>query len=236
MRLLRSIIMAAIAVAVGLVGMLTPAKAAECIAYQIQIDVLAESTLAPSVQNTVNQILVLRREGYRNNPYEIFFLFPGDPNSPNSQVTPGSLEVLTNSRFARNPGIAAAAIDLADTDTIQDPNGGLVNRFQLIPDNSFQQPQPNVLVVPGAGQHPGGLGGICSLPGLQSLCKDVGNTAVLQSASVVPRTGGDAFILSPDLNQIQGNYQLEGSSLDNSNLRGRHTGQFFGQAVQAFQC
>lgn len=99
MHLLKSILTAV--TIIGLVAMSVAAKAAECITYQIQINVVAESALAPPAQATVNQLLVLRREGYRNNPYEIFFIFPGDPNA---QVTLGNLEVLTNNRFARNPG------------------------------------------------------------------------------------------------------------------------------------
>src|SRR5689334_1662500 len=75
-----------------------------------QFDTIFNATLTgpyTTVQNSVRQPFFVRDQGVRANPFEILIYFPGDANGFGIQV--GTLELMSNSFTARNPGMASAA-------------------------------------------------------------------------------------------------------------------------------
>src|SRR4051812_7024962 len=164
------------------------AVAATCHEYIIIIDSKVSGNFG-SAQNQVEQIAIFRDEGARSNPFEFLIRYPGDMNALN--VRPGAIELMTNSGWARNPGMASARFDLAATQ-----RQGDTYRFQLEQSSAFQMPPPNVIAVPGPGQSSGGLGGECYVPGLQGLCEQMRNSSVLSTTYLVPGKGGGSFRLN----------------------------------------
>lgn len=195
-------------------------------------EAVASSNLSGSTNAPIQtaRTVYFRDAGFGANQFEILILHPGDPNA-SVQVT--DLEIMSNSAFARNPGIAANQIDLAQAWVILGSDGVTpVYQFQLLPDAANIQPQPNFLAVPGQG---GNIGGICNVPGLGNLCGEFGQNPLLQSAYVVARTGSGWFYFPPT-GGIYGELSLQGSSIDNANVQGFYQGRFSGQSAGNFAC
>src|SRR5689334_3550049 len=128
---------------VGLIGSIllstAQAQTASCHVYQVAVQGVttlgdATSTLAEQ-QFSVQEYAVWRQPGFKNNKVEFFLTSNQDLNATGK---PGDIEVMTNTRFARNAGIQAARYDLASV-SIAD-----VVSFQLDSGASYILPSPNV--------------------------------------------------------------------------------------------
>lgn len=202
------------------------AQAATCYRFDIVLDATVSGNYG-TVENRVQEVAVLRDEGVRNNSFELLIRYPGDLNG--ADVRPGTIELMTNSAFARNAGMAGARFDLASARRQGDDF-----RFRLEPSAAFQLPPPNVMAAPGPNQSPGGFGGECLLPGLQGLCEQLRGSAVLGVSYLVPGSGGGSFRLFQD--GIEGEIDVTGHQVDNSNNRGRYRATFEGRLVGRQAC
>lgn len=208
------------------------AHAASCHVYSVNLQGIttigdANYTLAAQ-QFSVSQYAIWRDAGYATHQYEFWLATFQDLNA-SPQV--GYIELMTNSVFARNPGMASARFDLA---TVSVANGAVM--FQMDPAMSFHLPPPNVFIAPGYGSVPGGLGGLCFLPGGGGgLCDLVSGAPILSVSYLVPRTGGGYFYL-PDNRSIAGEVDLIGTGIDNTSFQGRYQAQFSGTYLSSVQC
>jgi len=210
-----------------------PAVAANnCHVYEVTIQGTTSigeggSTLA-SQQFSVVQYAAWRETGFNGHPFE-FVLTPGQDLNASPKV--GFIELGTNTRFANNAGIRAAAFNLT-TASVQ--NGAGV--FQLDSSASYQLPSPNVFVAPGYSNVPGGLGGLCFLPN-SALCGIVTGPSVLSASYIVPRSGSGYFYLTDSRGSgIGGQVVVTGSSTDNAQFQGEYKAQFSGKYVADMSC
>lgn len=213
-----------LAVASALSSLGATADAAPCFLFGSQIQFSATGPYS-TYQNTSFQPIILRSVGARTHPFELVFQYPGDPNAFGAQA--GAIELMTNSMFARNEGMRLAQFDMG---AIQENADGSYS-FTLDPGASFQMPQPNMFTVQGMASSPGGLGGICYLPGLSALCQQTQQAPVLQLYYLVPTEGTVNFAF-PGGNSIVGEMFIAGYGRDNPNIRGTYYARFSG-ALQA---
>jgi hypothetical protein len=208
------------------------AQAAACYLYGVNMQGNATigdaNFVAANQQFSINQYAVLRDQGAFSHPIEIAFLTFQDLNAA-AQV--GQIELMTNSFFARNVGIASARFDLA---AVVSSN---VWSFQLDPAMSFQMPAPNVFIAPGQGTIVGGLGGLGFAPGLGTLSSLIGSSPVLAINYLVPRSGG-GYVYSPDgaWSTIAGEINIVGTSQDNTNYQGNYAAVVNGSFLGSFDC
>jgi len=212
---------------------ISPVHAAMCHVYSVVIqgttNVGDGTSILASQAFSVNQFAIWRDAGVTSHPVE-FVLTP--LQDLNASAQPGQIELMTNSAFARNAGIASARFDLASV-TITD-----VITFQLDSGISFQLPSPNVFIAPGIGGAPGGLGGLEFLTGAGGqLGQIIGSASVLSVSYFVPRTGGGNFH-TPDGNwaTISGQLDLVGTALDNASFQGQYQGTFNGNYAGSTEC
>jgi len=203
------------------------AAAATCHQFDIVIDSQVSSNYG-SVQNRIREIAIVRDQGIRNNNFELLIKYPGDLNG--FDVRSGVIELMTNSAFARNPGMASAGFDLGST-----MDHGNVFAFQLDQGAAFQIPPPNVFTAPGVSESPGGLGGLCYAPGMQQFCQQLQQTPVLQVIYLVPGQGTVQFRF-PNKNTIEGEIDIIGFGINNSNLQARYQASFRGRYTGGEAC
>jgi hypothetical protein len=210
-----------------------PVQAANCHFYAISIQGVASvgdgTTVTGSQQFLVGQYAMWRDAGVTSHPVE-FYMSPLQDLNASPQV--GYIELMTNSAFARNPGIASAQFDLA---TVSISN---VISFQLDSGMSLQLPPPNILIAPGIGTVPGGLGGLGFLPGAGGELADIINGTPLLSVSYfIPRTGGGYFAFT-DSSQttIVGELNIMGAGVDNTTFQGQYQASFNGSYIGSVQC
>jgi hypothetical protein len=215
-----------------------PANAESCYAYSVNIQGVATvgdaNFTSGSRQFNINQWVILRASGYRNNPVEFSLATFTDLNA-SAQI--GQIELSTNSAFAKNRGIASQQFDLA-TVTQSRNNVSALFQFEIDSGASFILPPPNVFVSPGQGTVPGGLGGLGFLPGAGGqLGQLINNTQILSTNFFYPRNGGGYFY-SPDgtWSRIAGQISLVGSGTDNASHQGRYQGRFRGDFRSAYEC
>jgi hypothetical protein len=175
-------------------------------------------------QFSVNQYAIWRDRGLRSNPIEFMLKTFTDLNV-NPQV--GQIELLTNSRYAYNAGIASAQIDLAKVSL-----GNTQTTFTLDSGASLQLPPPNVFVSPGVSSSPGGLGGLGFLTGAgQDLAR------ILNSTYLIPRQGGGSFTFTDTSRAtIVGQLDIVGTGVDNMSLQGRYKANFSGNYIGSTTC
>lgn len=202
------------------------ANAASCHFYQVNIQGNVTSNYG-SQPFSVNQYAMWRDAGVTSHPIEFVFTTFQDLNA-SAQV--GQIELMTNSAFARNAGIASARFDLA---TVSVSN---VVSFQMDSGMSFQLPPPNVFVATGVGSSPGGLGGLGFLTGAGGeLAQFINSAPVLSFSYLIPRNGWGYFYL-PDGNSIAGQLDVIGTPPDNTSLQGQYTASFSGTHVGSAAC
>jgi hypothetical protein len=204
------------------------ANAANCFVYQVNIQGVAASTLGGTQNFLVSQFAIVRDAGIRSNPLEFVLRSANDLNATGAV---GDIELMTNSFFARNFGIASASFDLARVfvgDGIQ---------FEIDSAQSFQLPPPNVFVAPNSVNS--SLGGLCP-PGFDNLavlCQPFQQAPILQTAFLIPRQGGGRFFFPDGTFQfIQGDVNVLGFGLDNPNIQGQYQAGFAGPLVNTVQC
>jgi hypothetical protein len=226
----RYVIIAAVIATTSLIAVsMTPAfvTAATCHQFDIVIDSQVSSNYG-SVQNRVREIAIVRDQGVRNNSFELLIRYPGDLNG--FDVRSGIIELMTNSAFARNPGMASAGFDLGST-----MHRGNTFAFQLDQGAAFQLPPPNVFVAPGVSESPGGLGGLCYAPGMQQFCQQLKQAPVLQAIYLVPGQGTVQFRF-PNKDTIEGAIDIAGFGIDNSNLQAQYQASFRGRRTGEKGC
>ena len=182
----------AIGLGTALLAMCQNAHAATCYAFSAVFEAVASSSLggvnAP-IQSA--RTVYVRDLGLRTNAFEFLIQHPGDPNV---SIQATDLEIMTNSAFARNAGIAANQIDLAQAWITPGSDGVTpVYVFQLLADAANIQPPPNFLAVPGQG---GNIGGICFVPGLWKSLRRAGAKSHLADL-VCDRPLGLGVVLLP---------------------------------------
>ena len=126
--------------------------------------------------------------------------------------------------------MASAGFDLGST-----MDRGNTFTFQLDQGAAFQMPPPNVFTAPGVGKSPGGLGGLCYAPGMQQFCQQLNQAPVLQVLYLVPGQGAVQFRL-PSKNTIEGQIDIMGSGIDNSNIQARYQASFRGRYAGGKAC
>jgi hypothetical protein len=203
-------------VALGLSGV--PAANAECDIYAVQLHGDVSNSFGTQ-EFTVTEAGILLQPGHRGNQVDFALLTQGGLNGAAPPI--GAIELMTNSLFARNPGMAAAGLDLAQV-TVS--NGA---QFQLNSGMSYQMPQPNVFIGSGPAASTGGLGGLCYL-NVPGLC-DIGKASTLQAAYMIPHTGSGT--LTGSAQTIAGTISLIGSSLDNASFQAKYQAEFEGHLV-----
>lgn len=114
-------------------------------------------------------------------------------------------------------------------------NGDGSFSFTLDPCAACQMPQPNEFTVPGIASDTGGLGGICFVPGMDALCRQLQQAPALSLYYLVPSEGTVNFAF-PDGNTIVGEMFLAGYGIDNPNNRGTYYGRFSGTLQGQGQC
>jgi hypothetical protein len=176
----------------------------------------------------VSQYAMWRDAGVVSHPVEFRLTTFQDLNAAAQE---GQIELMTNSYFAHNAGIASARFDLA-TVTI---GHGVVN-FELDLGMSFQLPPPNVFIAPGIGDTTGGLGGLCFLPGGGGDLCQIGRAPVVGVSYFIPRAGGGYFFTYSNGSNIAGELYLVGSGPDNLSFQGQYQAQFNGTYVNSFPC
>jgi hypothetical protein len=199
-----------------------------CHIYQVNIKGTVTNNYG-SQAFSVNQYAIWRDRGVRSNQVE-FMLKTGTDLNVSPKI--GQIELLTNSYFANNAGIASAKIDLAKVQV-----GNQVN-FTLNAGASLQMPQPNVFVSPGVGSSPGGLGGIGFIPGWgEEFARIINESGVLSASYLVPNRGGGSFgFTDKTMKTIIGQLDINGSAIDNPGLNGRYTATFKGNHLQSVAC
>ncbi len=199
-----------------------------CHFYRVNINGTVANNYA-SKAFSVTQFAFWRNSGYRSNPIEFGLKTFTDLNV-NPQL--GQTELMTNSRFANNAGIAMAKIDLARV-----TNSNQVF-FNLDPGASLQLPAPNVFVSPGVGSSAGGLGGLNFLTGAgQDIAQMINGATVLSTSYLVPRQGGGSFSFTDNtFKTIVGQLDVTGTAIDNATLQGRYTARFSGDYVGSANC
>lgn len=212
---------------------MAPAEAASCHFYAVNLQgtaTIGDGTSTLSSQPfSVFEYAMVRDTGVTSHPVEFVLTTFQDLNA---SAQPGQIELMTNSAFARNAGIASAQFDLA---TVSVSN---VVNFEVDSGMSFQSPPPNVFVAPGVGSVPGGLGGLGFLTGAGGQLGQIINSAPILSVSyLVPRTGG-GNLYSPDgaWATIAGELNLVGTSLDNASFQGQYQAVFSGNYVGSVEC
>jgi hypothetical protein len=219
---------AVVLLAVVVVSM-TPAfaEAATCHQFDIVIDSQVSSNYG-SMQNSIREVAIVRDQGVRTHDIELLIRYPGDLNG--FDVRAGVIELMTNSAFARNPGMASAGFDLGSIT-------GSVNSFtfQLDQGAAFQLPPPNVFAAPGVSESSGGLGGLCYAPGMEQFCQQLGQAPVLQVLYLVPGQGTVQFHF-PDDNTIAGTIDILGFGINNSNIQARYQASFRGEYTGGEGC
>jgi hypothetical protein len=204
------------------------ASAAPCFLFGSQIQFSAMGPFS-AYQNTSFQPIILRSVGARTHAFELLFQYPGDPNAFGTPA--GAIELMTNSMFARNEGMRLAQFDMG---SIQANADGSFS-FTLDPGAALQLPPPNMFTVPGMAGSPGGLGGICNLPGLSGLCQQTQQAPVLQLYYLVASEGTVTFSF-PGGNSIAGEMFIAGYGLDNSNIRATYYARFSGPLQAQGEC
>src|SRR5215470_1531594 len=219
----------------GVLLPMVPAEAASCHIYAVTLQGTATlgsgGVVLSSQRFSVSQYAVWRDHGVKTHPVE-FVLFPA--HDLNATPQPGDILLMTNSAFAFNPGVASAQFDMA---RVAVAANGVVN-FVLDSGMSLVLPPPNMLVVPGVGSVPGGLGGLGFLTGAGSQLAQLINGAPILSVSyLVPRTGTGSFY-SPDgrWSTIAGALNLSASQVDNPNNQGQYQANFSGSYLQSVLC
>jgi hypothetical protein len=210
------------------ISTLASAQAQTCFDYRVNLRGVVSGNFGGQQFSGIQRAIV-RQPGVAGNPYELILTTGRDLNA---SARIGDLELMTNSAFANNPGMASARFDLARVSV-----GNGFAQFQLDPAANLQLPPPNVLVAPGVGTSTGGLGGICFVPGLQDLCRDLSQATVLQAAFLVPQTGGGYFYF-PDGRggSIAGGLDIAGAQIDNPNNRAQYRAEFHGRLVNSRAC
>jgi hypothetical protein len=203
------------------------AAAATCHQFDIVIDSQVSSNYG-SVQNRIREVAMVRDQGVRHHDFELLIRYPGDLNG--FDVRAGVIELMTNSAFARNRGMASAGFDLGST-----MGHGNTFAFQLDQGAAFQLPPPNVFTAPGVSASPGGLGGLCYAPGMQQFCQQLNQAPVLQVLYLVPGQGTVRFRF-PDKHTIEGEIDIIGFGIDNSNLQARYQASFRGRHAGEKAC
>ena len=213
------------ALAAGATG---AAQAQTCFDYQVNLRGVVSGTFGGQQFSGVQRAIV-RQPGLAGNPYE-FVLTTGRDLNASARI--GDLELMTNSAFANNRGMASARFDLARVSI-----GNGFAQFELDPAANLMLPPPNVLVAPGVGTTSGGLGGICFVPGLQDLCNSLSRAPVLQASFPVPQTGGGYFYF-PDGRggAIAGGIDITGAQIDNPSNRAQYRAEFHGRLVNSRAC
>ena len=204
-----------------------------CYVYQVQVRGTATIGDATSIGAARSFALYervgVRGRGYRTNLFE-FFITSGRNLNASAEV--GVIELMTNSHFSNNLGIASNEIDLATTSTV-----GNQLQMQLLPDRSFILPPPNTIVTPGIGTQPGGLAGLGN-PYLAAISggklAGLASPAILALSFMVARAGGVQFTLGSDQRSISGVIQIVGTGLDNVRSQGRYQAIFQGSFIGAF--
>lgn len=204
------------------------AGAATCLVFSADIEGTTTGPYA-AFQNTVHQMIIIRDGGARNNPFELLILYPGDPNAWDTQ--PGAIELMTNSMFARNDGMRSAQSDMG---TIHRNEDGSIS-FILTPGAALQVPPPNFMAVLGPSSSPAGLGGICLIPGLSTLCQQTQQAPVLQLFYLIPDEGVFVFAF-PGSNTIVGELSINGYGYGAPTLRGNYTARVNGVLRGQVQC
>ena len=204
------------------------ACAATCRLFNAEINSTVSGPYS-EVSNTVREPVIVRDEGIREHSVELLIRFPGDLNA--FDIKPGFIELMSNSAFARNEGIASAGFDLGAVAT--QSNGQFV--FQLDPGMAQQAPQPNVFTAQGISASSGGLGGICFLPSLKNLCEQTQGAAVLQVLYLIPNSGSVVFGF-PANDAVDGTIDIVGYGYDNPNLKGRYHARFTGTLADQGEC
>jgi hypothetical protein len=209
------------------------AQAADCHFYEVNLN--GNSTFNGTVQQfSVNEYAWWRTQGIKINPIEFGLTTFKDLNV---SAQPGQIELMTNSAFAKNRGIALAKYDLAKVSIVNGSPSAKIN-FQLDPTMNQALPPPNVFVTQGVGSQPGGLGGLGFLTGSGSVLAQLINGAPVLSVSyIVPRTGA-ASIYSPDgtWSSIAGTIDFSGASADNPNVMGQYRAKMIGRYVTSVPC
>jgi len=222
----KGLIRAVAAATLAAVG--TTGSAATCYVFASQIQATTTGPYTTS-QNTAYQTIAIRDPGARTHSFELLFQYPGDLNGFGTQA--GAIELMTNSVFARNEGIRLAQSDLG---TIQQ-NADASYTFTLDSALAFQLPSPNVFTVPGVSSSPQGLGGICLLPGLSTLCQQTQQAPILQLYYLIPTEGNVTFAFPGD-NTIRGWIYVNGYVLDNPSVGANYSAQFVGWLQASQQC
>jgi hypothetical protein len=208
------------------------ATAANCHVYAVNLQGTAsvgDGTFTSSSQPfSVIEYAIWRDAGVRTHQVEFLLTTFQDLNAA-AQV--GQIELMTNSYFARNAGIASAAFDLA---AVAVANGV---SFEIDSAMSFQLPPPNVFIAPGIGSVSGGLGGLGFLTGAGAELAQLINSAPILSVSYfVPRTGGGYFATDSSGYSITGQLNLVGTGPDNVSFQGQYQANFSGNYVGSVQC
>ena len=209
------------------------ANAAACHVYGVTLQGIAstgDGTMTAGAQQfTVAEYAVWRDAGVTSHPVE-FWLTPLEALNASAQV--GKIELMTNSYFARNAGIASARFDLASVAISN------VIQFQIDSGMSFQMPQPNIFLAPGMGSLQGGLGGLGFLSGAGGQLGQIINGATILSVSYFVPYGGGGYFYSPDGSwlTIAGELGLAGMSLDNAGFQGQYQAQFSGSYLGSLEC
>jgi hypothetical protein len=206
------------------------AGATNCYVYRVNVQGNSSIGDATSISSSqpfwVTQYAIWCNSGVKGNPIE-FWMTPFVDLNASPHL--GFVEIMSNSVFARNPGIRSAQLNLAKV------NVGQTLTFQFDYQASLQLPPPNVFAAPGFASVPGGLGGLCFLPS-SGLCDLVTSPSVLSVSYIVPRRGGGQFNF-PDGKGfvIAGSLDMTGTSVDNANFVGRYKANFSGNFVGSFQ-
>lgn len=204
------------------------ANAASCHYYAVNIQGTVANNFGTQ-QFSVNQYAMWRDVGVRTHPVE-FWLTTNQNLNASAQV--GQIELMTNTAFANNAGIASAGYDLAAVSV-----SNVVN-FVLDSGAGLIQPPPNVFVGPGPGSSPGGLGGLGFLPGAGAdIARFIGSAEVLSTSFLIPLQGGGYFSFpNGNASSIAGQLDLVGTTIDNMSLQGRYTASFGGNYISSTAC
>lgn len=213
----------------GALSSLGPAAgAAPCFLFNSQIQFSAMGPYS-TYQNTLTQPIIVRGAGARSHPFELLFQYPGDPNAFGTPA--GAIELMTNSMFARNPGMRQAQLDMGTVQ--QNPDGSFT--FAVDPGAALQMPAPNMFTVQGVAGSSGGLGGICYVPGLSDLCQQTQQAPVLQVYYLIVNAGTVNFAFAGG-NTIVGEMYIGGYGFDNASIQATYYARFNGTLQAQGDC